>query len=115
MMSYFNRLPIEKQNVLRSLGPTKAAQIMSQIISKLEQQNQNIYTTITNPSTLLDNRLYTGVKDIFKVPGQNQMPIPNVDKSNDNSVVSNLTTDNSNDNNSSNGNSTSKSLKIVKI
>lgn len=110
MMSYFNRLPIQKQSVLRSLGPTKAHQIMTQIIHKLDPQNQNTYTTITNPSKLLENRIYTGAKEIFKVEEPNKKED---DNKKDNHVQFNDNNDGKQDNSSSD--SSSKSIKIVKV
>ena len=112
-MSYFNRLPTQKQSVLRSLGPTKAHQIMTQIIHKLDPQNQNTYTTITNPSKLLENRIYTGAKEIFKVEEPNKKED---DKKKDNHVQFNDNKDVAESNSSNDSSSdSSKSIKIVKV
>ena len=64
MNLYFKRLPINKQNVIRSLGPIKGADIMTKIIQQVAPQG--VYTTVTNPSDLLEERLFSGKKVMFK-------------------------------------------------
>jgi hypothetical protein len=97
MNLYFNRLPYDKQNVIRSLGPIKGAEIMNKIIQQLAPQG--VYTTVTNPNELLGERLYSGNKAIFKTDdeivkdGLDELKGNNTNSSDDTVTSSNTSSD----------------------